>query len=223
MKVLASIIRWFKAKDAEVADSIEREHEVDFAKQDLEAMQKDLAQMTNGVGEVKATIAGLKRDLSDKQRMVANLEEDARALLGKGKEDLATKLCQQIEALEAEIEVYKKSVEQQESMLQTLQEKRKKLQEAVQQAESSLRMIQTMDTVARASEKISSVKIGDSSSALNRFQDRQKRVQSRLDQVKAVQEMVGEEKGEALQSEVDQALGRAKGSRVLDRLKKEKS
>jgi phage shock protein A len=222
MKALASIMRWFKAKDSEVSEAIEREHEVDFAKQDLEAMQKDLAQVTNGVGEVKATIAGLKRDMGDKERMAGNLEEDARALIAKGKEELASKLCQQIEPMEAEIEVYKKTIEQQEAMLHTLQEKRSKLQEAVQQAESSLRMIQTMDTVARASEKISTVKVGESASALTRFQDRQKRVQNRLDQAKAIQEMASEDKGELLQTEVEQALGRSKGASVLERLKKEK-
>ena len=183
-------------------------------------MQKDLSQITNNMGEIKATLAGLKRDLSEKQRIITNLENDAKSLLEKGKEDLATKLCMEIETLEGETSVYKKSIEQQENMLKTLEEKRKQMIEAVRQAESSLRMMQTMDSVARATEKVSSTKVGDTSSALNRFKDRQNRVQQRLDKAKAISELESVESGTTLKSEVDEALGRAKGSSVLERLKK---
>jgi phage shock protein A len=219
MKVLSSIIRWFKAKDAEASEAIEQEHEVAFAKQDYEAMQKDLSQVTNSIGEVKATLAGLKRDMADKQRAVSNLESDARSLLERGKEDLATKLCAEIETIEKEIEVYRTSIAQQENMLKTLEEKREQLRQAVHQAESSLRMMQTMDSVARATEKVTSVKVGDTSSALNRFQDRQSRLQKRLDKAKAIQEMATQDAGGTLKTEVDEALGRTKGTSVLERLK----
>lgn len=219
MKILQTIVRWFKAKDAEMAEKIESEHEVAFAKQDLESMQRDLAKVTNSVGEVKATIAGLKRDLAEKQRMIANLEDDARALLARGKEKLAAKLCADIETLELEAEVFAQSIEQQENMLTTLEKKRRQLQEAVHQAESSLRMMETMDAVARASDKISSVKVGDTASALTRFQNRRQRLQKRLDKAKALAEIQAEERGESLKAEVDAALGRHKGARVLERLK----
>lgn len=222
MKALQSLIRWFKAKDTEVSEAIEQEHEVAFARQDVEMMQKDLAQVVNSIGEVKATLAGLKRELSDKQRTMGNLESDASSLLEKGKEEVAKKVCVEIEGLEKEIEVYRHSIEQQESMLTSLDEKRKQLQEAVKQAESSLRMMQTMDAVARATEKVSTVKIGDTSSALNRFQERQGRMQKRLDKAKAISEMSAQSGEAALKSEVDEALGRSKGNSVLERLKKQK-
>lgn len=223
MKVLQSIVRWFKAKDAAAAEAIECEHEVAFAKQDLENMQRDLAQVTNSVGEIKATLAGLKRELLAKERTIANLEEDAKALLDRGKEKLAMKLCADIETVEAEVEVFRNSIQQQENMLQTLGAKRRQLQDAVYQAESSLRMMETMDSVARASEKISTVRVGDSSSALSRFQNRQKRLQQRLDKAKAINELKDEDRGQSLKNEVDSALGRSKGSKVLARLQQKKN
>lgn len=222
MKVLSSIVRWFKAKDEAMSDAIEKEHEVAFAKQDLNAMQKDLAQVTNSMGEVKATLTGLKRDLSDKERIIKNNEDDARSLLDKGKEELALKICAEIEALEAEAEVFRNSIKQQEGMLETLDKKRKQLYQAVKQAESSLRMMKTMDAVARASEKISTVKVGDSKSALSRFKERQNRLQNRLDKAKAINEMENQQNGTSLKSEVDEALGRGKGSSVLARLRAKK-
>lgn len=222
MKMLGSIIRWFKAKDAAVAEKIEKEHELEFARQDLEGMQQDFAQVTNHVGEAKATIVGLKRDLAEKRRMISNLEEDGRALLERGKEELAAKICADIETLENEAKVFDESIAQQESMLQALEERRKQLKEAVYQAESSMRMMETMDSVARASEKISTVKTGDTSSALDRFRQRQSRVQNRLDKAKALAEMGSQERGETLKEEVDDALGRNKGARVLERLKQKK-
>lgn len=223
MKVLSSLIRWFKAKDAQAADAIEQEHEVDFAKQDLESMQRDLRQVTNSMGEVKATLAGLKRDLAEKQRAIANNEGDARSLLDRGKEALAVKVCAEIEAMEAEAEVYRNSIAQQEGMLKTLESKRLQLQQAYKQAQSSLRMMKTMDAVSRASEKIATVKVGDSSSALARFKEREKRLQQRMDKAKAINEMASQDSGETLQQEIDEALGRGKGSSVLARLKKERS
>lgn len=223
MKILESIVRWFKATDDQLSESIEQEHEIAFAKQDLEGMEKDLAEVTNNVGEVKATLAGLKRDLNEKQRGITNSENDARSLLDKGKEELAAKLCTEIETLEGEAKVLRTSIEQQENMLKTLEEKRKKLQDAVHQAESSLRMMQTMDSVARASEKIASVKVGDTTSALGRFKDREQRLQQRMDKAKAINEMVSQESGDSLKVEVDEALGKTKGSETLARLKRERN
>ena len=221
MKVLQSMIRWFKAKDSEVAEKIERENEVAFAKQDLESMQNDLSQVTNSIGEVKATLIGLKRDMGNKERNIRNLEEDARSLLEKGREDLALKICAEIESLQTEVNILKNSVEQQEKLIQTLEDKRRVLQDAVRQAESSLRILATMASVARASEKVSQVNVGNSSSALARFKDREKNVQRRLDKAKAINEMQDTDSGKALGKEVDEALGRGRGNEVLARLKKE--
>ena len=222
MKVLSSIVRWFKAKDSELSDSIEQEHEVAFAKQDLEAMHQDALQVTNSMGELKATLSGLKRDLAERERSITNMENDARALLDLGKEELATKICSEIEEVAAEAEVFRNSITQQEQMLKTLEKKRKQLQNAVRQAESSLRMMKTMDSVARASEKISTIKVGNTSSALSRFQERQKRLERRMDKAKAINEMASQDCGDTLKNEVDDALGRGKGSSILERLKKER-
>ncbi len=220
MKVLQSVMRWFKAKDAKMAEAIEKENEVAFAEQDLDGMRKDFTQVSNNVGEVKASIAGLKRDLLEKKRQTENLESDARALLDKNKESLAVQLCAQIETLEQESQVYESSIAQQENMLKTLEKKRNELKAAVGQAESSLRMMQTMDSVTRASEKISSVRVGNTTSALSRFKNREKRLQSRLDKATAMNEMSVEDSGGGLKNEVDEALGRGQGSSVLARLKK---
>lgn len=219
MKLIASISRWMKAKDADASEKIERGQEVEFAKQDMEKMKKDLAVITSNVGTIKSTITRLRRELTEMQREKEKREKDAVALLEAGNEELAKRHAVRIEALETSIQTTEAAIDQQEGMLATQQAQRKKYMDTVGEAENSLRLMESMDAVAKSTEKITAIKVEGTSNALASFKERQKRIQQRLDKASAIQEIAEEESGDALEKETEAALGRTAGSATLERLR----
>jgi len=200
MKVLSSIKRWLVAKDSEASENIEKGHEIQFAKQDLENMKKDMSFM-----------AKLKREKSDMEAEKNQHENDALSLLKAGKEELAERHAGKIELLESSISRLESSIKQQEELMKTQQAQRKKLAASVSEAENSIKMMESMDAVARSTEKISVVKVPGASSALSRFKERQMRIQERLDKAQAIQEAVEDTPEASLEKETATALGRSGG------------
>jgi len=219
MKILSSIKRWIVAKDSEVSDGIERGHEVQFAKQDLDNMKKDLGLLVSNVGTIKTNITKLKRERSEMQEESEQHERDAVLLLKAGREELAERHAGKIESLETGIKNLESSITQQEALLKTQQAQREKLRTSVDEAENSLRMMESMNAVAKSTEKISSVKIPGTDSALARFKERQARIQERLDKAQAIQETLEENASSSLDKETAEVLGKTGGSEVLARLK----
>jgi len=219
MKVLSSIKRWLVAKDSEASENIEKGHEIQFAKQDLENMKKDMSLLVSNVGTIKANMAKLKREKSDMEAEKNQHENDALSLLKAGKEELAERHAGKIELLESSISRLESSIKQQEELMKTQQAQRKKLAASVSEAENSIKMMESMDAVARSTEKISVVKVPGASSALSRFKERQMRIQERLDKAQAIQEAVEDTPEASLEKETATALGRSGGSEVLARLK----
>lgn len=218
MKVLSSLFRWIKAKDSSASEAIENSNAVAFAKQDLEKMEKDRDAARDAVATIKAEVARLGRDVHNKKVAIIAKTSDAEALLAKGNEALATQVCAMIEDLEAEIAVLEKSLAQQQALCHQQEQQYHQLNQAVSDAGRSLKMMQTMESVAASTEKASSVKIGDGSSALARFKQREAAVQARLDKAQAASDLSlpAEEK---LEEQVKAVLGDVKGGTVLARLK----
>lgn len=218
MKVLASVFRWIKAQDAEKSEAIERANAVAFAKQDLEQLEKDRDAARDAVATIKAEMAQLERDVRDKRAAIAAKTADAEALLGRGEEELAARLCGLIEDMEAELPVLEAALERQRELCAQQEAQYQQLNQALAEARRSLKMMQTMEAVARSTEKASSVKIGDGSSALSRFKQREAAVRLRLDKAQAASALnVPAER--RLEDEVRSKLGGGKGSAVLERLK----
>jgi len=218
MKLLTTVFRWLKAKDAEQSEAIENANAAAFAKQDLEKLEKDRDSARDAVAGIKAEAARLERDIAAKKAAVAAKTADAEALLNAGKEDLATQVCALIEDLEAEIPVLDNALLQQRNLCDQQEQQYQRLNQAVSDARRSLRMMQTMEAVAVSTEKASSVKIGDGSSALARFKQRESTIRLRLDKAQAASELSTPAE-QRLDDQVKSALGAGKGSAVLARLK----
>jgi|GEM_PF-1668885 len=218
MKLLTTAFRWLKAKDAEKSEAIENANAAAFAKQDLEQLEKDRDTARDAVAEIKAEAARLERDVAAKKNAVAAKTADAEALLNAGKEDLATQVCALIEDMEAEIPVLESALLQQRNLCSQQEQQYQQLNQAVSDARRSLRMMQTMEAVAASTEKAASVKIGDGSSALARFKQRESTIRLRLDKAQAASELSAPAE-QRLDDQVKSALGAGKGSSVLARLK----
>jgi len=218
MKLLTTAFRWLKAKDAEQSEAIENANAAAFAKQDLEQLEKDRDTARDAVAGIKAEAARLERDVAAKKNAVAAKTADAEALLNAGKEDLATQVCALIEDMEAEIPVLENALLQQRNLCSQQEQQYQQLNQAVSDARRSLRMMQTMEAVAASTEKAASVKIGDGSSALARFKQRESTIRLRLDKAQAASELSAPAE-QRLDDQVKSALGSGKGSSVLARLK----
>jgi len=218
MKLLTTVFRWLKAKDAEKSEAIENANAAAFAKQDLEQLEKDRDTARDAIASIKAEAARLERDVAAKRAAIAAKTADAEALLNAGKEDLATQVCALIENLEAEIPVLDNALLQQKNLCAQQEQQYQRLNQAVGDARRSLRMMQTMESVAASTEKAASVKIGDGSSALARFKQRESTIRLRLDKAQAASELATPAE-QRLDDQVKSALGAGKGSSVLARLK----
>ncbi|MFQ5647121.1 MAG: PspA/IM30 family protein [bacterium] len=220
MKLLGSIQRWLTAKDSEYSEKIEKGHEVDFAKQDLEKMRQDMSQITKNLGTIKSTIVRLRRESAEYTAAREQHERDALSLMQAGKEGLAQKHAAKIALLEENIGTLAVSIKQQEGLLEGQKSQRDKFAKAISEAENSMKLMESMNAVAQATEKITSVKLPGTTNALASFKDRQRRIQTRLDQAKSLQEYTEESsEGDMLEKETARALGNSKGNEVLARLR----
>ncbi len=218
MKLVTTVFRWLKAKDAEKSEAIENANAAAFAKQDLEQLEKDRDVARDAIASIKAEAARLERDVEAKKRAVAGKTADAQALLSAGKEDLATQVCALIEDMEGEIPVLENALQQQRGLCSQQEQQYQQLNQAVSDARRSLRMMQTMEAVAASTEKAASVKIGDGSSALARFKQREETIRLRLDKAQAASALSAPAE-QRLDDQVRTALGSGKGNSVLQRLK----
>jgi len=215
---MTTVFRWLKAKDAEKSEAIENANAAAFAKQDLEQLERDRDTARDAIAGIKAEAARLERDVAAKKTAVAAKTADAEALLNAGKEDLAAQVCALIEDMEAEIPVLESALSQQRGLCDQQEQQYQQLNQAVSDARRSLRMMQTMEAVAASTEKAASVKVGDGSSALARFKQRESTIRLRLDKAQAASELSAPAE-QRLDDQVKSALGAGKGSSVLARLK----
>jgi len=218
MKLLTTVFRWIKAKDAETSEAIESANAAAFAKQDLGQLEKDRDAARDAIAGIKAEVARLGRDVAAKKSAIAAKTGDAESLLAAGKEDLAAQVCALIEDMESEIPVLENALTQQRQLCDQQEQQYHQLNQAVSDARRSLRMMQTMESVAASTEKAASVKIGDGSSALARFKEREATVRLRLDKAQAASDL-GVPAEQRLDDQVQAALGSQKGASVLARLK----
>jgi len=216
MKLFKSLVAWGKAKDTELANKLEEKHEVEFAEQDLENMEKDLSAAIKALGDIKARLMGMERDIKEKETEIADRTEKARQLKAKDMMDLAMKQCAIIEDVTATVEVLRNSYTDLKAHYETQLENKNKLQSSVEEGRRSIKLMKTMRDVAQSNESLTTIKVGGASSALEKFQARKKRLQERLDSSKAI--LDEQSTGDRLDEETEKALGNQKGSSLFDSL-----
>lgn len=216
MKLFKSLVSWGKAKDTELANKLEEKHEVEFAQQDLEAMERDLAAAIKALGDIKARLMGMERDIKEKETEITDRTDKARQLKAKEMTDLALKQCAIIEDVTATVEVLRNSYTDLKAHYEAQLENKNKLQSSVEEARRSIKLMKTMRDVAQSNESLTTIKVGGASSALEKFQARKKRLQERLDSSKAI--LDEQSSGDRLDEETEKALGNQKGSSLFDSL-----
>ena len=150
MKLLGSIQRWLTAKDSEYSEKMEKGHEVQFAKQDLEKMRQDMTQITRNLGTIKSTIVRLRREAAEYTAAREQHERDTLALMQSGKEGLAQRHAAKIALLEENISTLEVSVKQQEELLESQKLQRNKFSRSIAEAENSMKLMESMNAVAQA-------------------------------------------------------------------------
>lgn len=223
MGLLGNLLKWGKVKEKEAADALEKGNEVAFAEQDLGNMEKEFKKVAENLGKIKARKLGLDRDIKEKDEEIKTRTSDAQALLDAGKEELASKHCAIVEDLQIEVATLKNAVKQTKELL-TVQEKNKdQLKDAIDQARRDIKMMKTMSDVVKSNESLSVVDVGGTTSALSSFQARKKKMQERLDISKIATEEKFSSTTTSLDDETAKALGKTKGSSLLEQLKNKKS
>jgi phage shock protein A len=213
-KAFKSLLR---AKDRQAADKIESGNVVEFAKNDMEDMQHDLRTVQENVGHIKARIAGLNDDMKVIQEQIDNDTTKAEALMAKGNEDLAQKLCAEVETLTLKLTINKQALDQQNALLKQHEESKSTLEDNIRQCENDLEIMKTQKEVTDANQTLVKVDAGASGSAVQKFAERRKKLNEQL-RVSAA--MVEETKApESLSKQADKALGTSPGSALFAKLK----
>jgi len=204
------------AKAQKAADEIDSKNSVEFAKQDIGRMKKDLATCNENIGTIKGELAILKDKIKGIKLEIKKHDEDAKALADTN-EALAVKHCEASESMESQLEPLEIARKTQEDLLADQIKTKEELKSAVQQAEADMVTLKAMNDAANANEKLAKINVGSSTSALSEFQRRKEEAKKRLIRAQAIKEESSG--GDSLQEETNAALGLSGGASRLARLK----
>lgn len=222
MGLFKSLLGLAKAKSDEAAQKIEDENATSFAKQDLEKMKSDRAKVIGNLGQIKGRIMSLKDDIKEKEKEIKNRTAKATQLLDVGKEDLAQSQCAAVERIQGEVDMLKDSLKTQEGLCAEQQRNLNDLTATIQDCESQLRSIQTMEEVRKANDSLAAVDVNGSMSAAAKFKERQQRTRDRLNASRATAEAQRMGTSSDLDAQTNAALGKSQGSDLLEKLKAKK-
>jgi len=225
MGLVKTLGGWFHAKDRQTAEKIEDSDPVEFAKNDLEEMNKDLTTVHENIGHVKARIATINDDIKEINDQIANNTTKAKLLIDKGTPDaeaLAKQMCSAVSALNAKLDINKDALAQQEKLLVQQQETEATLEGHIQECTNELSIMKTQKEVTDGNNTLVHVDAGASGSAVEKFHDRRKKLQEQLAMSTAMVEET-QKHSESLDAKADKLLGVDKGSSLFDSLKAAKA
>lgn len=223
MKVFGAINKWFKAKDQEAAQKIEDSNIVAFAQQDLEQLRAEYNKAVTNCGNIKARMMSLQDEIKEKSEDIQQRTTDAEKLLELGKEELATKQGAVVEGMEKEVTVLKDALAQQEALYVEQEKNKKELLDKLNECETSLKVMKTMDDVQKSNEALTTVDVSSGKSALASFEAREKRMKDKLNASKAIREEQQNGTVKSLDEQTAEALGNKPGSDFIAKLKAKKS
>ena len=221
-KAFGAFGKLVKAKDSQIADKIENDNIVEFAKQDVEKIQQNLATVQGNIGKLKGRIQTLTEDIAENEKQIVDSTDKAKKLLATGKsemEDLAKQHCANVSTLQTKNETLKTALKQQQDLLARETTTKTKLDKALQQCRQDLDIMKTEKEVADANKSLASVNINDSASAVQKFHDKRRILHEQLSETTAI---VEETTSETLEEKTAKALGDEPGNDLFAQLKAQK-
>lgn len=224
MALLKTLGGWFRAKDRVASEKIEDTNLVEFAKNDLEDMQKDYTAVQENIGHIKARISQLNGDIKDINDQVSTNTNKATQLIAKATpeaENLAKQICASIEALEAKLKINTEAVAQQEKLLAQQEETKDTLESHMQECKNELEIMKTQQDVTNGNQTLVHVNAGSSGSAVEKFKERRRKLDEKLAFSSAMVEQ-SQDHATSLAEKADKVLGTSKGSTLFDKMKADK-
>jgi phage shock protein A len=221
MQIFKSMGGFFRAKDRQAAEAIEKQNIVGFAQNDLDDIQKDLDKVTHNIGHIKGRIQSITDEITDLTTQISNSTSKVEKLLAKQSTDaeaLAQQICAQIENLEQKKAVQEKALTDQKALLTQQQGVEQELRSAFDECKNEMELMKTEKEVTDANKSLEQVSIGSAQSAVSKFRDRRKILREQLYESKAMAEQ-SKESSKTLDQKADELLGKTKGSDLLEKMK----
>ena len=207
MAFLNALKGLFRVTDRKTAEGLENTDPVEFAKNDMEDMHADLLTVQQNLGHIKARMGQLTDDMKEIQDQIDNDTAKAQALLAKGgNEELAGKICAEVEALEQKLAVNKQAMEQQEALLKQFEGSKAALESNIQQCQNDLEIMKTQKEVTDANKTLVNVDSGKSTAHVEKFKERRRKLDEQLRVSAAMVDQV--KPSESLAAQADKALGK---------------
>jgi phage shock protein A len=181
-------------------------------------MKEELTKATQNLGSIKGRIKTEERAIKEKKDQMKADTDKAKALKEAGKEKLALQLCDRISTIQAEMESHKAVLAQQKKLAEQHEANRDRLMKSINECESQLKIMQTMDDVTKSNEALSVVNVDGAESAVTKFKNRSAKMQEKLDVSNALLEEQQNSSPTKLDDEVDAALGNSAGKSLFDSL-----
>ncbi len=224
MGFFSRLFRLGSASANEMLEKLESGKEVELTKGDLVALKKDEAKVLEALAEIKASIVSLQRDIKAGQNRMESYENNAMALLSKDPEDknnLAQQNAMEAEREEENIKLLNQQLIEQTKLEMETRENLRTIQEAARSADNDLRLMKSMVAAKKSAEKARTGMQGlGKSSALERIQERKKKISFDLEKSRAMSEISKEGGTDQLTAATKAALGSTGGSNKLEQLKK---
>jgi len=205
------------AKAQKVADVIDDKNSVEFAKQDVEKMRKQLADCNSNIGTLKGEISVNESRINDLKLQIKKHDEDAVALDLAGKQDLAAKHCEAAEIIESQIKSLETALQTHKDVLGDQIKSKEELKSALLQSESEIVSLKAMRDAAEANRNLTQISTSSGTSALADLKRRREAAEKDLIKSRAIKEESSNK--DSLSDETEKALGRSGGLSRLERLK----
>ncbi|MBF0432770.1 MAG: PspA/IM30 family protein [Fibrobacteria bacterium] len=224
MGFFSRLFRLGSASANEMLDNLESGKEVELTKGDIRALKKDEAKVLEGLAEIKASIVSLERDIKAARTRKDSYENNAMALLQKDPEDasgLARQNAIEVEAEEEKIYTLHEQLVQQTKLEMETRENLRTIQQAIRSADNDLKLMSSMSAAKRSADKARTGLAGlGKSNALDRIQDRKKKLMHEMEKSRALQEISQEGSPQALEDATRKALANNAGANKLEELRK---
>ena len=223
MGFFSRLFRLGAAGANEMLDKMESGREVELTKGDIKKLKEDEGRVLEGLAEIKASIVSLERDIKAAKIRKDSYENNALALLQKDAEDasgLAQQNAVEAESEEENIRVLNEQLIEQTRLEMETRNNLKTIQNSLRSTDNDLRLMQSMSAAKRSADKARTGLQGiGKSNALERIQERKKKLTHDLEKSRALQELSKEGSTDALEDATRKALSDGAGAKKLAKIK----
>lgn len=225
MSIFKKIITALRGGASEAGEAIVDANATRIFAQEIRDAENHLTKAKRDLTDIMAKQMQAQRELDRINSSITEHEGYATAALDKGNESLALEVAQKIASLEAELSDQKQAFERYDANATRLKELVKNTERQLADHQRQLSMVQTTESVQKATAAItdnfnnSNSKLLDAKQSLERIKAKQQNFDDRL---KASEQLADENSDQSLKNKLAQAgIGEAQSdaSSVLDRLK----